>query len=287
MLRQEAQELIGHVLERFHLPAGQEIPLLRAASFLDHVDASSVRNVRFTQRLAARAAELGDRTALAIATGNLLGDAINARDIEEVRRLKPTLLELAAGELEDEALAWIQYNLALEAYVESDFIEACEHASRSAEACGTDQLTLAGAVATKLLAQSAQDEEIPQPALAEVVELMRRPGIKTLAAFALWFVARYAVAIAPDIAARWLVCAEKILADLDVRMWPESVLRDETMAILGLVDLEPLLANTPPVDHEAALAEVSAWLAGRDPAETAPRSPVLLFAQSSWVHIPG
>jgi predicted ATPase/DNA-binding SARP family transcriptional activator len=279
-LRQEAQDLIGRLLERFRVPADQEIALLRAASYLDHVDPSSVRNVGFTQRLAARAAELGDRTALAIATGNLLGDAINARDIEEVRHLRPTLLELAAGDLEDDALAWIHYNLALEEYVEGRYREAIEHASR-AEAHGTDQLTIAGAVPTRLLAQSALDEEISQAALVNAIDVMRRPGIKMLAAFGLWFVARYAAAIAPELAIRWLVCGEKILLDLDVRMWPESVLRDETMAVLGLDDLEPLIPDTPSVDHEAALTEAAAWLAGRDPAEKAPRTAPVLLAQSS------
>src|SRR5262249_31949934 len=159
---------------------------------LDHVDSSSVRNVGFTRRLAERAAELGDETALAIATGNLLGDAINAGDIEEIRRLKPTLLELVSRDLAQPALGWIHYNLALEAYFEGRLDEACEHASRSAETCDGDPLTLAVATATRLLAQSELDEAIPQTALAEAIEYMRRPAIKTLSAFALWFVARYA-----------------------------------------------------------------------------------------------
>ena len=54
-------------------------------------------------------------------------------------------------------------------------------------------------------------------------------------------------------------------------MWPESVLRDETMAALGITDLTSLLESTPQRDHVAALGEAAAWLAGRDPAETAPR----------------
>jgi predicted ATPase/DNA-binding SARP family transcriptional activator len=281
MLRQEAQDLTAHLLERFQIPATDEIALLRAASFLDHVDPTSVRNVSFTHRLAARAAELGDRTALAIATGNLLGDAINAGDVDEIRRLKPTLVELALGELDDQALAWIYYNLALESYVEGDYDMAWAHASRSAAACGDDQMTLAVAVATRLLAQSARDEAIAQPALAEALDLMRRFAIKTVAAFALWFVARYAAAVAPETAARWLVYAEQILADLDSRMWPESVLRDEAMAVLGIDDLGPLVASTPRVDHVVALDQAVAWVTERDPAESAPRHPSRLIAPAS------
>ena len=271
MLRQEAHELIGRLLDRLRVPADKEIALLRAASYLDHVDSSSVGQVGFTRRLAARAEALGDRTALAIATGNLFGDAINARDLDEMRRLKLTLLDLVAGEQDDEGLGWIHYNLALEAYVEGHLDQACDHASRSAETCGGDELTLAVALATRLLAESARDETIPQPALAETIEVMRRPGIKTLTAFALWFIARYAAGVAPEVAERWLAYGEQIRADLDVRMWPESVLRDETMAALGITDLTSLLESTPQRDHVAALGEAAAWLAGRDPAETAPR----------------
>jgi len=32
-----------------------------------------------------------------------------------------------------------------------------------------------------------------------------------------------------------------------------------------------MLDATPPLDHAAALAEAAVWLAGRDPAEEAPR----------------
>jgi hypothetical protein len=67
----------------------------------------------------------------------------------------------------------------------------------------------AAAAATRLLAESARDRAIAQPALAEVLELVRDVSVQPLAAFALWFVARYAVAVAPDTAAQWLAHAEK------------------------------------------------------------------------------
>jgi hypothetical protein len=281
MLRHEAHDLTGRLLDQFEVPPDEEIALLRAASYLDHVDSNSVSNVSFTRRLAARAAELGDQTAMAIATGNLLGDAINARDLDEIGQLKATLLELVSTEADDQALGWIHYNLALEAYAEGELDQACEHAVRSAEAAGDDQVTLAAASATRLLAQSARDEAIRQVDLAEVIELMRRPGIKTLDAFALWFVARYAAALAPELAPLWLAHGQRILSELDVRMWPESVLRDETMEVLGIEDLRPLLESTPPLDHRAALAEAAAWLAERDRAERAARTGVQRMAFES------
>ncbi len=274
MLRQEAHELIGRLLARFTVPPEQELALLRAASYLDHVDSGSVGNVAFTRRLAARAAELGDRAAQAIATGNLLGDAINAGDTEEISRLKPTLIELAASDLDDQSLAWIQYNLALAAYADGELDRACAHASRSAQLCGNDELTLAVATAMGLLAQSAVDGTIPQRELARTVELMRRPAIKTLSAFALWFVGRYAATVAPDLAARWLAYGEQIVTDLDAQLWPESVLRDETIAVLAITDLAGLIDGTPRVDHVAALAEAAAWLSARDPGEVVSRAPV-------------
>lgn len=139
---------------------------------------------------------------------------------------------------------------------------------------------LASVVATRLLAQSARDDAIAQPALAEALELMRRPGVPPLALFALWLVARYAAGVAPQTAGRWLAHAERILLALDSQRWPESVLRDETVALLGLADLSPLLESTPPLDHAAALAEAVAWLAERDPVEAARREVTALLVSA-------
>lgn len=130
---------------------------------------------------------------------------------------------------------------------------------------------LAGAVANRLLSQSARDGVIRQPDLADVLERTRRPGVPPLAAFALWFVARYAAGVAPETAGQWLAHAARILTALGVELWPECVLRDETLAVLEISDLGAVLASTPPLDHTAALAAAAAWLAGRDSDERAPR----------------
>jgi predicted ATPase len=269
MLRQESQEVVERLLGRFSIPGEKEVALLRAVAFLDYSpDAKS-----WHRRLASRAREIGDMDALVAATGNLFGQALNARDRDEMRRMRPELLALITPETGARGLGWIHYFLALDAYVDGRFESALEHASMSAEKAREvgHEFMLASAVATRVMAQSARDGAIAQPDLAEAVALMRRPGVPPLAAFALWFVARYAAGVAPDAAGQWLAHADRIVIALDSKLWPESVLRDETLEVLGVEDSDELLARTPPLDHAAALADAEQWLAGRDPAEKSPR----------------
>ncbi len=273
MLRQESQELVGRLLERFPIAAEQEMALLRAVSF---VEGFSPVVSEWTRRMAARAAELGDTEALATATGNLFGRAINARDRDEMRRLRPMLQAVLAPEASAKSLGWTHYFLALDAYVDGRFEEAHEHATLSA-ASATElghAYMFATATATRLLAESARDGAIPQPALAEVIELVRHVSVQPLAAFALWFVARYAAAVAPDGAAQWLAHAERIMVSIDSELWPESILRDECLAVLSIAERGALLEGVAALDHAAALAEAAAWLATRDPSEHASRDPV-------------
>lgn len=124
------------------------------------------------------------------------------------------------------------------------------------------------------MAESARDGAIPQPALAEVIELVRHVSVQPLAAFALWFVARYAAAVAPDGAAQWLAHAERIMVSIDSELWPERILRDECLAVLSIAERGALLEGVAALDHAAALAEAAAWLATRDPSEHASRDPV-------------
>jgi predicted ATPase/DNA-binding SARP family transcriptional activator len=275
MLRQESQELVARLLERFSIPGEKEIPLLRAVAFLDYSPTAKT----WHRRLATRAAEIGDEEALVMATGNLFGQALNARDRDEMRRLRPELLALVKPEASPKSLGWIHYFLALDAYVDGRFQSGFEHASLSAERAAEigHEFMLGSAAATRLLAQSARDCGLAHPALTEALELMRRPSIAPLGAVALWFVSRYAAGVAPDTAGQWLAHADRIVAALDSELWPESVLRDEAMAILAIGDIGPLLDATPPLDHAAALAEAAAWLAERDPTEVSPRQGALYF----------
>ena len=281
MLRQEAAELVERLLARFSVPANEEIALIRAASF---VEGFSPARSQWTRRLAARASELGDHEAVATATGNLFGRALNARDRDEMHRMRPMLLALITPEASPKVLGWTQYFLALDAYVDGRFDAACEHATQSAasaEGLGHEYM-FATAIATRLLAASARDRAIPQSALAEVLVVVARTSVQPLTAFALWLVARYAAAVAPDSAAQWLVHAERIVVAVDSELWPESVLRDECLALLGIADRGALLDQAAPLDHTEALAAAAAWLATRDRTEQASRDPLgeLIFAAS-------
>jgi predicted ATPase/DNA-binding SARP family transcriptional activator len=269
MLRHESKELGGRLMS-FSLPSNAEIALLRALAFLEGF---TPHESAWNRRLAERAAECGDSEALATATGNLFGRALNARDQDEMRRLRPTLQTLLTPEASPRAVGWANYFMALGHYVDGEYEAAYEHARLSAETAASvgHDFMLAAAVGAKLMAESARDGVIRQPALAEALEVMRRPSIAPLAVFALWLVGRYAAAVAPATAGRWLAHAERARAEADAELWPESGLRDEAMEVLGLADLDAVLKATPPLDHAAALTEAAAWVAERDPDEAAAR----------------
>ncbi|MHB8695590.1 MAG: AfsR/SARP family transcriptional regulator [Solirubrobacteraceae bacterium] len=280
MLRSESQETMATLQDHFTLPTAEELLLLRAVSFLDtYTPTGRTWNLR----LAERAAAAGDQETLAMATSNMFGQAINSKDREEMRRLKPLLLELIKPGGSKRAIGWGHYFLSLDAYVGGRLEASWEHASLAAEAAGEigHEFMLASAIATRVLARSALDEEIAQPALKEAVELMRRPSVQPMAAFGLWLVARYAAAFAPERSRRWLATAERIVIALDSPLWPESCLRDEALAVLGIDDIAPLLDATPPLDHVVALTEAAAWLAERDADERAPRPSALDFVALS------
>jgi hypothetical protein len=84
-----------------------------------------------------------------------------------------------------------------------------------------------------------------------------------LSVVALWLVARYAAEVDRDMAIRLMLEAERVFDSLDVRIWPESDIRNETLCVLGL---EALPAHTPlpDIDYAAALAFAAAWLDERD-----------------------
>jgi predicted ATPase/DNA-binding SARP family transcriptional activator len=276
MLRQESQEIAGRLLDRFSIAGEHQVPLLRAVAYLDYSPTAK----SWHRRLAACAAEIGDQEALTTATGNLFGQALNAQDRAEMRRLRPELQGLLTPDASPRATGWIQYFLALDAYVDGRLEAACEYAELSLQR-GEEiehEVMIASAAGTLLLARSARDGTIPHDALSDTLERMRRPSVQPLSAFGLWLVARYAVTFDPAAAGGWLAQAERIVEAIDSQLWPECALRDETLAALEVFDVHPLLDATPPLDHAAALAQAAEWLAGRDPAESAPRAGALLFS---------
>ena len=266
-LRQESGEVAERLLERFPVAADQELAILRIVAALeDPAD-------RWQRRFAQRAAELGDQESLGIATTQLFAEAINARDREEIGRLEPILRGLLAADTSPRVLGWVHYSLWGEAYLNGRFAEAHRHACASLELAveiGHEYMHVC-ALEARLLAGSDVTGEIHQPELAEVVERARRHGVHSVAVAALWFVARYAAGAEPADAGRWLALAERIRTELDTARSLEEVLRDETMAVLGITDLGPLLAACPPFDPGAALDDAAAWVASRPAAEVAPR----------------
>jgi hypothetical protein len=67
---------------------------------------------------------------------------------------------------------------------------------------------------------------------------------------------------------------------IDSELWPESILRDECLAVLSVAERGSLPDGAPSLDHATAVAQAAAWLATRDPAERAVRDPIgeLTFA---------
>jgi hypothetical protein len=276
-LRQESGELADRLLDRFPIPGEQELALLRIVAALEHPVA------KWQRRFAERAAELGDQEALGVATTQLFAEAINARDRDEIHRLRPVLLGLIAPGTSPRVLGWVHYSLWADAYIDGRFEEAQEHSSSSAELAAEigHKYMLVCALEARLLARSALSAEITQPELAEVIELARQHGVHSVAVAALWFVARYAAGVDPDTAAGWLALAERMQTESDTATSLEEVLREETMAVLGITDLGPLLSAAPRFDPATALDEAVAWVASRSPDETAPRERLAQFAVPS------
>ena len=134
-LRREAQELADRLLDRFSVPGAQQVALLRAISYLDYGPSAS----SWHRRLAAVAAEIGDEEALTVATGNLFGLALNTRDRDEIRRLRPSLIAQLTPDTTPRSAGWIHYFLALDAYIDGQAEPAYEHASLSVEKARGDR----------------------------------------------------------------------------------------------------------------------------------------------------
>jgi predicted ATPase/DNA-binding SARP family transcriptional activator len=269
MLRQESQDVVDRLLARCSVSAIDEVALLRAVAFLDYGPSANVRH----RQLANRAREIGDLEVVTTATGNLFGHALNTRNREEMRRLRSELTALITPDTSTRAGGWIHYFLALDAYVNGELDSACSHADLSVIAAVEigHEFMHAGSIGARLLSESARDGRIEHAALTEAVDVMRRPSVQPLSAFALWLLARFAVVSHPELAGEWLVHAERIVTQLDSELWPECELRDETMAILGISDLESLSSNIRPRHDSLVLEEGAQWLAERDGEETVPR----------------
>jgi len=277
--REEAEELMDRLLAAFEVPPASELLLLRAGSFVEGFR-DGVAERRWTRRLADRAADLGDAEARVIAINNLFSMAINVKDRDEVRRLRPELLGQLTPDAGDTVLGWTNYFLALDAYLEGSFAASFEYAARGAEHAHTigHDYMYGAALTTRLLAGSARDGWISRDAILEMLASVQQAGVPPLTVFALWFVACYAAGVGSDTATYWLGCAERIRIAIAAELWPEVVVREEAMELLGIRDLDELTQAAPELGHAEGLSEAAAWLEARERDERSPRPQALKFA---------
>jgi predicted ATPase/DNA-binding SARP family transcriptional activator len=271
-LRAEGCELIGRLLSRFAIDPEDELILLRAASFLEGMVTDSHAHHPFTERLALLAEQLGNQSALSTAVANLTVMALNSQDSEAVAQLRPRLALFADADIPPRYLAGLNNTLAAAAYLEGDIDAASAYAAEAVRlATSVDHAYGLGAArATQLMFVAIRDHEIRRSDLIEALATIARTAVAPLVVVALWLVARYAAEIDRDAAIGWMLDAERIYADIDLRLWPEEDLRAQTLAALGLETL-PTIAAEPAHDCFEILAAASAWLSARDPGETSVR----------------
>ena len=277
-LRRECEEVVGRLLDRFSFAAEDELRMLRGVAALE------VGGGPWQRRFADRAAELGNAESLAIATVQMHAEAVGT-DPAEIERLHPILLGLLESEASTEVLGWVHFALSGDAFVEGDYAEALRHVEATAAAGEELSYEYMRMVSSemRLLTRSALERQMSRNDVEEVVELGRRHGIHTVAVAALLFVARYAAGIGDESSGRWLALAERTVIEWDTGRSLEDVLREETMHVLGITDLEPLIAQTPSLDPSSALAEAAEWLATRPADEISPRDYIapVRFAEAS------
>jgi predicted ATPase/DNA-binding SARP family transcriptional activator len=270
MLRQEAQDAIDRVLALGGVAPADELGMLRAGSFLDGFRAGATV---WSQRLADRAQALGDLKSQATALNNLFALATASRDREEMARLRPsieTLLEPRGGQ---QPSGWSFYSLALDAYVAGDFAKARDYGERGFKHVVGHDYAEATLSSCLLLAASAADEVIEQERLLDALRLIERSQVQPLMVFGLWFAARYAAGV-DDLgaAAGMLARAEAIRAALSLDLWPEELLRDETLAVLSRAGADQPEEVEATVSAPVALADAISWVAGRPAGEVAVRA---------------
>jgi hypothetical protein len=111
-LGHESREFAERLLDRFEVSEEEELALLRIVAALEQSGG------KWQRRFADRAAQLGDKEALGIATTQLFADAITARDRAEMDRLHPVLISLISPESSPRVLGWVYYSLFGESYIE-------------------------------------------------------------------------------------------------------------------------------------------------------------------------
>jgi hypothetical protein len=194
--------------------------------------------------------------------------------------LRPAIEELLEPSGGQRPSGWSFYAVALDSYVGGRFEQSRDYADRGLELAreASHDYAVATLAAYRLLAATAADGAIEQQQLLDVLKLIERPQVQPLMVLGLWFAARYAAGVEEfATAAALLARAEAIRAAVGLDLWPEEVLRDETLSLLGEAEApvspdpeEPLPAGA--VAAPVALADAMDWLAGRPDGEIAARA---------------
>jgi len=270
---EESGTIVDQVLDAFTVSADDELYLLRLASF-----ANSYRpaNKYWSQRRVKRAAELGQAGPQVAGLGNMIAQALARRDVDEALMLRDQLVPLIdSPQLRRRTRASGLWMLAGCAYAEGDLDAACQLADAAVADAASDghphMLTIARTM--RLEVHSARDRAINLHDLSEIVDGALTLQIADVSTATLVCAARYAVNFDRGFATQLLSEAERLAAAaLGGDMWPESQLRDETLQVLGLADSAALLEQTSAGDSTEILTRFKSWLAGREPAEQAPRT---------------
>jgi len=206
----------------------------------------------------------------------MIAQALARRDVDEALMLRDQLVPLIdSPQLRRRTRASGLWMLAGCAYAEGDLDAACQLADAAVADAASDghphMLTIARTM--RLEVHSARDRAINLHDLSEIVDGALTLQIADVSTATLVCAARYAVNFDRGFATQLLSEAERLAAAaLGGDMWPESQLRDETLQVLGLADSAALLEQTSAGDSTEILTRFKSWLAGREPAEQAPRT---------------
>src|SRR5581483_6037451 len=125
----------------------------KTIAFIDYTETG----MRWNERCAERARELGDDETLSVTVANMFCWAALNRDLEEMRRLEPVLRDLTRPGTSSRAVGNAHQALSQLTYVCGRLEEACEHAALSVSVATEigHEIMLAAAVGAELMARSA------------------------------------------------------------------------------------------------------------------------------------
>lgn len=267
----ESVTVIGRALEACAFAPDDELDLLRIGSF---TNSYRREGSEWARRRVARATELGRLSPLVSATGNLIAQAFNRRDINEALRLRDELTALPGWETLSPRVrgAALMMRSAC-AYIENDLEAALALVEDSVAAAieGQHPHMVGLARHWRLCVRSAGSGEIAREELTEVLDSARTLQIPDLSLVTVWVLARYAVSFDRSLAAEWLVHGDRLMRERELDLWPEVQLRDETLHVLKVDDVAELVDSVAPQEIDETLRVGTEWLAGRPARETASR----------------